>query len=125
MSAPGGPWITSATVCRHVDDVVPPHVVRELVLDPARAIELALVVELVRGAWIGAIPLRVLGVSPGNEPIAAIDLDLDLPGDREDTAGRIVVPLALAQVQAGVYWFEIVLGETHVTRIPLRLAPPT
>ncbi|HLL20504.1 MAG TPA: hypothetical protein VK427_00150 [Kofleriaceae bacterium] len=111
----GGPWVMSAMIgARTESDAL------ELVehIEIAAARELVLVIHVVRGDWEGSIPLRVLGHSPTEERVARLDLDLAL-ADAREAAGRVVVPLALEQLQQGVYWFDVVVGETNMTRVPL------
>ena len=111
----GGPWVMSAVIGRRAaDDGL--QLVDELVA--AEAGDLVLVIHVVRGGWQGPVPVRVVGQSPTDEHVAQLELDLALAAEQEAT-GRVVVPLALAQVQRGVYWFEVVVGETSRTRVPL------
>lgn len=111
----GGPWVMSAVIGRRGDGDAFQVVEQLVAADPA---DLVLVIHVVRGDWQGPVPVRVVGLSPSDEPVARLDLDLALGPEREAT-GRVVVPLALAQVQTGVYWFDVIVGETNMTRVPL------
>ncbi len=111
-----GPWVMSAVVCRRAATPDAVQIVEQLEL--ASPVDLALVVHIARGAWRGPIPVRVTGRSPIDEQVARLDLDLAL-GDEPEATGRVLVPIVLRSLQHGVYWFDIVAGETHMTRVPL------
>jgi len=115
MSSPGGPWVMSAMIGRRTEGDALQLVEQLAISEPA---ELVLVLHVVRGDWQGPVPVRVTGQSPSDERVARLELDLDLPAAPEAT-GRVVVPLALASVRPGVYWFDVVVGETNMTRVPL------
>jgi hypothetical protein len=115
----GGPWLTSAVLCQaeSPDELAVAEAISVATGTPLR---LTLVLFIVRGDHAGSVPLRVECVSPQSEPAGALAVAVDIASTR-DTASRVMVPIEIARVSAGVYWFTIATTDRVLTKLPLHV----
>lgn len=82
--------------------------------------ELTLLV-IIKSGWArGAFPFKVVLVKPSGESPAPFQQTIYLEGE-EDRGVDVIVNLRIRFDLAGIYWFEIYLSNTCLTRIPLRI----
>lgn len=67
----------------------------------------------------GSYSVRIRPTGPDGKPLPEVIVPMHLEGD--DRGHNIILPLRMALDQEGLYWFEIYVGETLVTRMPFRL----
>jgi hypothetical protein len=120
-----GPWLQTAVLCRQVAEDPQGRLVAFDILDgieveAGTAFSINLVIAVVRGTWAGTIKLRVAALDPAGEVLGEMEADGD-PPDIPYAHSRIVVPLELVAGRPGIFWFDIQLGGTTVTRVPLRV----
>jgi hypothetical protein len=120
MSGVGGPWLTSAVFCTP-DSKADLEVTDRVGVRAGTPIKVVLVMFVVRGDHAGRIPLVIEAMSPSHEPAGRIAIDVD-PTEGPADASRIVVPIDLGLVRAGVYWFSVATGERVLTKLPLHVA---
>ena len=130
-----GPYLTAALICERVlqeadgvhsairimDRII--HTVLDI--DPPRQMapfvyEIEILVMLKSGENPGMFKLSIQPVKPSNErmPPANYTLNLEAPADRGmNVRARVKVSFD----EPGLWWFDILLNDKKITRIPLRV----
>lgn len=67
----------------------------------------------------GSFGVRVRPLTPDGRPMQELTVPLHLEGD--DRGQNLVIPSRLVFEQEGLYWFEVYLEDTLITRIPFRV----
>jgi hypothetical protein len=80
---------------------------------------LFLVLSLKSGEVRGKFVLRVTPVTPAGKELPPIEHPALFEG--EERGVILVMPLPLVAEEEGLYWFDVTLDETPLTRIPLRV----
>jgi hypothetical protein len=80
---------------------------------------LFVVVVLRSGSLRETYKLKIEGRSPQGAIITTNETPLLFEG--EDRGAALIAPLALVVTETGLYWFEVSLEGTPLTRIPLRV----
>ncbi len=120
-----GPWIQTAVLCEQVageasGKVTATDIVDGVAIEGGSQLDLNLMIALVRGDWLGAINLRVIAYDPEGNVIAAMDVEGD-PPSIPYALSRIIVPVEIVPGAPGVYWFDLLIEDRTITRIPLRI----
>lgn len=113
-----GPWLITAVFGLQRESGI--AVVDSVEIVEGRDLQAVLLLALVRDHHDGPIDLRVDAISPDGEKVGELAAEVEIP-DLHDVAGRVTMPIALASVQSGTYWFEIYAGERLLSRVPLRV----
>lgn len=127
----GGPFISVACICqtalrevsgqlsiiRIVDRIQVAGMTPQMQPQPIQG--LSLVVILRSGVWRESHNVKIVGYSPSNAPISSNESSLLFEG--EDRGPALIAPLALVVSEAGPYWFDVLVEEQLLTRIPLRV----
>ncbi len=133
MAEPSGPYVQTAAFCDQViegkDGVLSLiRVVDRLFSDPGAGVGegspppvhlLTAVVMLKSGSARGGHMLRIRPEAPSGLKLPEIQLSVLFEG--EDRGVNVMVPLALPTGDAGLYWFDILVGDQLLTRMPLRV----
>jgi hypothetical protein len=133
--SPTGPYLTMAVLCQHalvekddvlsviriVDRLVTPVPVNPAVpqATAAVAINLTAVLQFKSGAARGAHMIGLRPETPVGLRMPQTEFSVLFEG--EDRGVNVVVALSLMAEHEGLYWFDVLLDRTLVTRIPLRL----
>lgn len=80
---------------------------------------LTLVLVLKAGELRGKYAIRITPVTPSGTSLPHIEIPALFEGEERGVASAI--PLMLAVEEEGLYWFEVTLESTVLTRIPLRV----
>ena len=81
---------------------------------------LTLLIKFKSGWARGAFELRIVLVKPSGDSPPAFQSTIHFEGE-EDRGADIVSTVTITLDQTGIYWFEVYLSETFITRIPLRV----
>lgn len=87
---------------------------------PPVPVNLTLVVSLKAGAARGRDSVRIKTEAPSGQNEGGI-LELPVVFEGEDRGQNIVARLGFVANQEGLYWFDISLGGSLITRVPLRV----
>jgi hypothetical protein len=133
--SPSGPYLTMAVLCQHalvekddvlsvirvIDRLVTPVPVNPAVprATPAVAINLTAVLQFKSGAARGAYMIALRPEAPSGLRMPHTELSILFEG--EDRGVNVVIALSMTVEQEGLYWFDVLLDGTLVTRIPLRI----
>jgi hypothetical protein len=131
MPIQGGPYLAAAFLCeralREVDGVTSfVRVVDRWTITgptemmPQTAIPATLVVIFKSGIHRGSGQLTITPISPSDLRMPAITLPVLFEGD-EDRGITIIIPMAFAVQEPGLYWFNISLDGQSFSEIPLRV----
>jgi hypothetical protein len=102
--------IDRITITAHGDAV------REM---PAGIVNLNLYVMFKSGDARGAYQIGVRTVSPSGPVVSTVQFPMLMEG--EDRGAALVAQITLEVREEGVYWFEVLLEDTLITRVPLRV----
>lgn len=121
-----GPWLQTAILCERIEAdehgrLAALDIVDAVEVEPNHPLALNLIIAVVRGGWQGSLALRIVARDPKGEPIAIMEATGDPPPIPYAIA-RIVVPIEMVVGATGVFWFDVVLGDQTVTRVPLHVA---
>lgn len=86
---------------------------------PPFRIQSNLVVAFASGSDRGTHTVTIVPVQPDGERLEPVSQHIRLDGD--DHRATVVSNLSIDITQTGVYWFDVLLDERPVTRIPLRI----
>ena len=126
-----GPYLTAALFCEHylrdqdglesfiriVDRVAVPTPSDPEHVPPA--VRLTFVMSFKAGEASGSVPVTLRTLPPSGMRAAESMASALFEG--EDRGTTITVPVRLEARMPGVYWFEIVLNDALVTKVPLRV----
>lgn len=87
---------------------------------PAPTIALNVVVLLRSGMYRGPATLKIRPVSPAEQILTTLELPINFEGDNERGA-MVMLNMGFVPPEQGLYWFDILLDEELITRIPLRV----
>ncbi len=127
----GGPFVSVACICqsplreangqlsiiRVMDRIQVAGVTPQMQPQPLQG--LFMVVILRSGVWRETHNVKVVGYSPSGAVISSNETSLLFEG--EDRGPALIAPLALVVSEAGPYWFDVLVEEQLLTRIPLRV----
>jgi hypothetical protein len=138
MISEDGPFLQAACLCeqvleekdgvlsaiRIVDRIVvqaqlPPGASRPETF-PAITVSLWLLLSFKAGKALGNYSLQITPWTPSGLKLAGPTLPLLFEGG-EDRGVNIRMQLTFAAQEQGIYWFDVVLGDRLVTRMPLRI----
>lgn len=129
-----GPFVTAATLCDQViegkDGVLSlirlvdrwtitasgPEPPEEM---PSQQLNLTLVVSLKAGAARGSHTVKIQPEAPSG--LRQDALELPVLFEAEDRGQNLIVNLDFTVKEPGLYWFDVLLGDRRLTRIPLRV----
>lgn len=134
MSIGAGPYLLMAVLCQRAQQdqygsfsII--NVLEQLVVGsddpnapeqmPTFRLQANLVVSFASGAERGNRTVSIVPVEPDGDRLEAVSQDIKLLGG--DHRATIVSNLSLDITKEGVYWFEILLDDRPVTRLPLRI----
>lgn len=131
----GGPFVQIAAFCqlamientgqvslvRIIDRItlaVPPGT-DPVALQQKQPLQITLAIILKSGFFRGKATMTIRPIMPSGTEMPPAQFPMLLEGD--DRGVQIIMPMALALPEEGLYWFEILVDETSVTKVPLRL----
>jgi hypothetical protein len=88
-------------------------------MQPQPLNQLAIVVVLKSGEMKGKYNIKIVPVTPSGKRLAGPQLTALFEGEERGVA--IVLPVALVAEEEGLYWFDVMLEQELLTRIPLRV----
>jgi len=88
-------------------------------MQPQPLQNLSLVVLLKAGALRQSQRLKIVPVSPTGQNLPPLEMSVLFEGDDHGVA--LAMPLNLIATEDGLYWFDVLVEEQLVTRIPLRV----
>jgi hypothetical protein len=131
---PGGPYVAMAVLCEKVlqekDGVLSAIRVIDRIVStasgpeaPARmppvAIRLTALLSFRSGIARGSYTVTLRPQAPSGRALPALALPVHFEG--EDRGANLVLNLDSVLDEEGVYWFDVLLGEQRLTRMPLRV----
>jgi hypothetical protein len=81
--------------------------------------QFALVVILKSGAVKGKYHMKILPESPSGKRLGEVKMSVLFEGDERGV--QTIMPLPLVADEEGLYWFDVLIEEELLTRIPLRV----
>jgi hypothetical protein len=143
-AASAGPYLGGAFICerllserdnvnsvvRIVDTVTLPADAPRPELGTGVGLPLTLVIFFRRGEAKGERELRLRQIGPSGKRKNVGKVEFKLEGPAEGAINTIMPVVPISWDNEGLYWFEVLLGGTLVTRVPLRVkfaqaeAPP-
>jgi hypothetical protein len=130
-----GPWLQTAVFCDRVlhekDDVISLirivdrfTVTAEGPEPPARMpaggqLNVTGMLMFKSGFARGSYPVKIVGRTPNNRPTREIELPMFLEG--EDRGVNLGFQMTIQNLEEGLYWFDVMVGDRVVTRMPLRV----
>jgi len=130
----GGPWLQAAVFCEKLlqeqDGVVSLiRVIDRFMIQasgpeppermPAARLSMMGYLAFKSGIARGSYSVTIKGVSPLGRPLPGMTLPMLLEG--EDRGAGLGFQLNLDAQEEGLYWFEVLIGERLITRMPLRV----
>lgn len=126
-----GPWLSSAFFCekvlREADGVISAiriidriNIVGDSDEMPPTPFQATLVIVLKSGEMRGPARVRVAPTTPSNQPMPVIEFPVYFEGDADRGVG-IVAETRFAIPEAGLFWFDVQMADSTITRIPLRV----
>jgi hypothetical protein len=131
MPTTGGPYLVNAFFCNKVlieQDGVPSYIraVDRWTISgptpnmPISVISTSLAVTFKSGIYRGAMDLVITPISPSGRRMPEIISTLIFESDDERGSG-VTGEIGFPVPEPGLYWFEVKLGDTIVTMMPLRV----
>ena len=105
------------SIIRLIDRVPVAGVTEEMRPQPLN--NLALVIVLKSGSMKGQYKLNIIPVTPSGKRLAGPQSSVLFEGEERGVAA--VIPCGLVAEEEGLYWFDVMLEQDVLTRIPLRL----
>jgi hypothetical protein len=133
MTRSDGPFVAVATFCesvieakdatlsliRMVDRVIVhaqgPEVPENM---PPQTVPVTLVVALKSGAARGRQTISVRPEAPSGRQLDRVELPVLFEG--EDRGQNVIIQMQFPVEEEGLYWFDVLLGQALLTRVPLR-----
>ena len=130
----GGPWLATAVFCEKVlieKDGVPSiiRVVDRIMMTasgaappekmPLTTLNVTAFIALKSGFAKGNMEIKLIGHKPSQQVFATTTLPVFLEGDEH--GANAVLEVAMQVNEDGLYWFDVLIGERLVTRMPLRV----
>lgn len=127
----GGPYVQVAAICmtplveqqgalsviRIQDRIQLAGVNDQMQPQPLNALWLVLVLK--SGEVSGKYALTITPVTPGGKRLPPLTSSVLLEG--QERGAILATPLMIVAEEEGLYWFEVTIEETILTRIPLRV----
>jgi hypothetical protein len=133
MLSEDGPFLSLAVICERVlvekDEVM--SLIR--IFDrwtvkgpfakmPPTLVSLWLVVSLRSGLFRGSATVTIKPKSPSGTDLPVSQVSAQFPSDKGDEQGtNLLANLGIMAEEEGIYWFEILLDNKPITRVPLKL----
>lgn len=86
---------------------------------PAITIKLTALISFRAGFARGSYNVKLRPTTPSGKRLPEVSLPILLEG--EDRGHNLILPVQFQAAEDGVYWFDVLLAERLITRIPLRL----
>lgn len=86
---------------------------------PETALSFVVVVGLKSGAARGRHKLSLRPETPSGQQLAAMDVPIHFEG--EERGANVVAQFAMTADEEGLYWVDVLFGDSLLTRIPLRV----
>lgn len=130
----GGPYLTGAVICekvlREADGVLSAiRMIDRVIVSitqgqapaemPPLPINLTALLMFKSGFARGPYTVRIKSISPSHRELSSVELPILLEG--EDRGANLVLNLGFQAQEEGLYWFEVSLLDTLVTKMPLRV----
>lgn len=127
----GGPYIQVAAICAtplieqqgylsviRIQDRIQLAGVSDQ-MQPQPLSSLWLVLALKAGELNGKYSLKITPLTPSSKRLGGIEFSVLFEGQERGTV--LAAPLNVVAEEEGLYWFEVTLEDTMLTRIPLRV----
>ncbi len=88
-------------------------------MQPQPLNNLVLAVVLKSGSMKGQYKLRIIPVTPSGKRLAGPEMGVLFEGEERGVAA--IMPLGIVAEEQGLYWFDVMLEQDLLTRVPLRL----
>ena len=88
-------------------------------MQPQPLNQLVLVIVLKSGAMKGKYNIKVVPETPSGKRLPGPQLGVLFEGDERGVAA--ILPLGIVAEEEGLYWFDVMLEQDLLTRIPLRV----
>jgi hypothetical protein len=125
----GGPYVATAVFCERVlqdkDGVASLIRIIDRVTfsfpegQAAPPLSMWAAITIKAGFMRGKYALMIRGIAPSGRELPAMSVPVLFEG--EDRGVGIYAQMNLAQLEEGLYWFDVIVEETLLTRIPLRI----
>ena len=86
---------------------------------PTFPLNLKAVVSVKSGFLKGKYLIRVKAIAPSGNELPVVDLPVLLEGD--DRGTNLVLNISILVKEEGLYWFDVLIEELLLTRMPLRI----
>jgi hypothetical protein len=86
---------------------------------PPSAVQGNIVIAMKSGFQKGTLYIKLRGSTPSGKPLPEREFPVLFEGD--DRGVGIVAPFQLTLDEEGVYWFDVLLEDATITRIPMRI----
>jgi Family of unknown function (DUF6941) len=133
-----GPYLGAAVLCERaiqepdgvltlvrVVDKITGTVVAPLGLEPGQMppfmVSLTLVIMLRAGEARGNYVVKVRPEDPTGEQLTPTEVPVSLRGDDDGAGFNILLNLNFGVQHEGLHWFDVLLGEELLTRVPLHI----
>jgi hypothetical protein len=88
-------------------------------MQPQPLNQLAMVVVLKSGAMKGKYNIKIVPETPSGKRLPPIQLSVLFEGEERGVAA--IFPVGIVAEEEGLYWFDVMLEQDLLTRIPLRV----
>ena len=124
------PWVQVAVLCqtalqeangvlsviRLIDRITLTGTAPELQPTP---VQLTMAIVLKSDLMQGNYPVKIRSTSPQN--VVTLSPEMSFLFEGNDRGVQAVIPAALVATEQGVYWFDVLIEEEILTRVPLRI----
>ena len=87
---------------------------------PASPIPLNAAIILRSGIFRGPATLKIRPNSPSGQELPTLEFPIHFEGD-DERGSAIMVNMGFAPPEQGLFWFDVILDDELITRIPLRV----
>lgn len=87
---------------------------------PQQPLPLNLVIMMRSGIFRGPATIKIKATSPSGTDLPTLEFPVHFEGD-DERATLLAMNIGFTPPEQGLYWFDVVLDEKLVTRIPLRV----
>jgi len=132
MSIEDGPYLAAAFLCEKVlvekDEVLSAIRIVDRIIHTARAeimpplnVDLRLLLVFKSGPAHGSRNVTVRLAQPSGRVQQPVMLPIFLEGGDGDRGANLLIEVRFQALEDGLYWFDILLNEELITRVPLRI----
>lgn len=132
MSIEDGPYLAAALLCEKVlvekDEVLSAIRIVDRIIHTARAeimpplnVDLRLLLVFKSGPAHGSRNVTVRLAQPSGRVQQPVMLPIFLEGGDGDRGANLLIEVRFQALEDGLYWFDILLNEELITRVPLRI----